>query len=229
MDKGRDYGSTAVALHGVNGSGAALTTIGILLALDWPVSTHAESHCAAPSIVAPAPYQTLAEVRPTIRWSAVPGASQYRVELTSREPEGGTLISLNVLVAGTAFTPPQPLAARTAVVSITVTAVCAHDNAQPPKPGPVHRFYIDARSACKLPAPPTLEITGSVKRLTWRATPYADRFEVFGYASLDGKLLFTFDTRELVVVLPAVADGPTTIAVRPRCGHIVGAPVYLVN
>jgi hypothetical protein len=77
-------------------------------------SQHFHSHpglpCLNPAIVTPAQGSRESSTRPMISWRAVAGASSYRLQLVSREPEGRTLATIDTLVNDTRFVPPQALA-----------------------------------------------------------------------------------------------------------------------
>jgi hypothetical protein len=179
----------------------------------------AEVRCAAPRIAEPAADAALATSRPAVRWEPVSGAAGYRVQVTSRVPEGAVIASLDTLTSETAFEPPQPLADLTAVVRVTVSARCG------PETGPETnlRFFIDTRLACPAVTGLTVAPGASAPRLTWTQADGAQRYEVFTYAADDGRLLERGETRAPSFDLPRQPDTPAVAVVRPRCRDGYGA------
>jgi hypothetical protein len=178
----------------------------------------AAKQCPEPLVTLPARESTHSTVRPTISWEAVPGISSYRLRLTSREPEGRTFTTIDTVVSGTLFVPPQALTDGFAVVKVAITSQCPEG--APPVQPPVaeHRFFLDARPACSVGG---LTIDAQTKRIEWTPTAGASRYDVYAYHTVDGRLLLKLDTREPHLVL-APATEPAVIAVRARRGEIVG-------
>jgi hypothetical protein len=174
--------------------------------------------CPAPSITAPAADATLAAVRPTIRWAPVPGATGYRVQVTSRVPEGAVIASLDTLTTTSAFEPPQPLADLGAIVRVTVAARCGAETG----PESTLRFFIDTRLGCPAVDDPAVEPGTPGPRLRWKPVQGAQRYEVLTYAAGDGRLLGRGETRAPSFLLPSSGDAPAVAAVRPRCGDGYG-------
>lgn len=175
--------------------------------------------CPAPGITAPAADATLAAARPTIRWEPVPGATGYRVRLTSRVPEGAVIASLDTLTTVPTFEPPQPLTDLGAVVRVAVAARCGAETG--PETG--LRFFIDIRPGCPAVADPAVELGASRPRLYWEPVEGAKRYEVLAYAAGDGRLLGRGETREPSFLLPGTGAAPAVAAVRPRCRDGYGA------
>ncbi len=159
-----------------------------------------------------------------ISWRAAAGASGYRLQLVSREPEGRTLASIDSLVNDTRFLPPQALSVSDgfALVSVRVTSLCP----EPPAPSPArdHCFLIDARSACVVSG---LTLDAGEKRIRWAPTIGASGYETFGYEAINGRLLFRLETSEPSVVMPAAIASPVVVAVRARCSEVFGQVGYL--
>jgi len=97
-----------------HGPGFALLAAVIASGPAPPADTGA--NCPAPNITTPAADATRAAARPSLRWAPAPGATGYRVRLTSRVPEGGVIASLDTLTTAPSFDPPQPLADLGAIV-----------------------------------------------------------------------------------------------------------------
>lgn len=206
-----------------------LLAIGYAALLCAAPIVRASPDCLAPRLIAPAPEATVNDVRPRMTWEAVPGVKRYRVRLSSREPEGGVQSAIDTTVEGTNFAVPAPLARTTAVVKVEVTPLCAEGMSVAAGRTTEHRFYIDARPLCQLSAPPSIEPTSDGTLLRWPKLPGADRYEVYAYSATDGKSVFTTEARDSSVVLAKRFDGPVAIAVRPVCGAVVGAPIYLLK
>jgi hypothetical protein len=173
----------------------------------------AGADCPAPRITAPAADVTLAAARPTLQWAPVPGATGYRVQLVSRVPEGGVIVSLDTLATAPSFAPPQPLTDLGAIVRVTVAARCGAETS----PETALRFFIDTRLGCPAVADPAVERDGSGVRLRWQPVEGVERYEVLAYAAGDGRLLGRGETREPSFALPGAGDAPAVAAVRPRC------------
>src|SRR5512143_37264 len=90
----------------------------------WVPTASASQQCLEPVVTSPARESTQSSVRPGITWEAVPGVSGYRLRLTSRQPEGRTFATIDTLVSGTRFVPPQALTDGFAVVRVSVTSQC---------------------------------------------------------------------------------------------------------
>ncbi|MDS4060338.1 MAG: hypothetical protein RKP73_17475 [Candidatus Contendobacter sp.] len=178
----------------------------------------AGADCPAPDITAPVADATLAAARPTLRWAPVPGATGYRVRLTSRVPEGGVIASLDTLTSAPAFEPPQPLADLGAIVRVAVAARCGAETG----PETSLRFFIDIRLGCPAVVDPAVEPGASGPRLRWQSVEGAERYEVLAYAAGDGRLLGRGETRELRFALLGSGDAPAVAAVRPRCRNGYG-------
>lgn len=180
--------------------------------------------CLNPAIVTPAQASRESSPRPMISWRAVAGASSYRLQLVSREPEGRTLASIDSLVNDTRFLPPQALSDGFALVSVRVTSQCPEGTPPAPSPAREHRFLIDARSACAVSG---LAFDASAQRIRWAPTARAGGYETFGYEAINGRLLFRLETSEPAVVTPAAIASPVVVAVRARCGEVFGQVGYL--
>jgi hypothetical protein len=194
-----------------DGPGFALLAAVIASAPAHPADTGA--NCPAPNITTPAADTTLVAARPTLRWTPVPGATGYRVRLTSRVPEGGVIISLDTLTTAPSFDPPQPLTDLGAIVRLTVTARCGAQTS----PETSLRFFIDTRLGCPAVADPIVKPDTAGPRLHWQPVEGAERYEVLAYTAGDGRLLGRGETREPLFTLPRAGDGPAVAAVRPRC------------
>jgi hypothetical protein len=178
----------------------------------------AAAQCDALRVIAPVQGTTLREARPEIAWRAVPGARSYRVQIESRVPEGRVVERVDVEVSGNHFVPPRPLADARAAVKVLVTADCAgvpNLNVRPAW------FFIDATAAC----PPVDALAFSAGRVQWRRSSAATRYDVETYSESGGRMLAREET-PLASAPLAAAPGPILVAVRPRCGTIIGPAVY---
>lgn len=203
-----------------------LTTRGAIGALTG--SAWSDDPCGEVRIASPLANVIVSTSRPPITWAAREGVGNYRVRLTSRQPEGRTYATLDSWVSGDHCIPPQPLADGVAVVRVSVWPSCANLDTPSEQDGG-HRFFVDARAACPLNG---LAVTrsGDAVILSWQATPGADHYEVFGYSGLDGALLYKAETRESryqPTVTPFAV--PVAVAVRPRCREVYGEPRFALH
>lgn len=169
----------------------------------------AATACSLVSLSSPAPGQTLAEPRPTLRWAGEAGAA-YRVQLALVLPESGLLASHDVEVDGTRWTLPAALHAERAAVKVVVSRDCPSLQAQDLHArGPA--FFIDLRAACAVPGGALRLEAG---RIEWAAVPGAQAYQVrvFREAGVD-------DLMELVE--QARVDLPAFILERPEAGAVV--------
>ena len=195
-----------------------LTVLSVVLLASASLRTaDAEIACPAPVITAPGSDSTLAIAGPVVRWEPVPGAQGYRVQITSRVPEGAVIANLDTLTAEPEFEPPQPLTDLTAIVRVTVVARCVKETGLQTS----LRFVIDTRLGCPGVADPVVESSVSGSRLRWRPTETAERYEVLVYAASDGRLLGRGETGQPSFDLPGSSGTSAVAAVRTRCrdGH----------
>lgn len=188
----------------------------------WVPTASAAQQCRDPEVISPAHDGTDSSLRPAIAWEAVPGVANYRLRLTSRLPEGRSFATIDTLVSGTRFVPPQALGEGFAVVRFSVTSQCPAAMVPAQAPAAEHRFYIDARPACAVGG---LQVDAQTRRIAWTPTAGATRYEVYGYDPVDGRLLFKLETRE-PHASPTPAADPAVIAVRAQCGEVLGQPSY---
>lgn len=184
--------------------------------------------CSPPRVVSPGMGETVASGRPAVRWQGGREVSSYKLMLLARKPEGEVVASFDTLVTGTEFVPPYPLARSTATVTVSVSAVC-EDAQVPAAPPALHRFYIDLRPGCRLVGAPVVRHENQQRWLDWSKAAHADRYDVFAYRAFDGQLLFSREVASPPMLLPAVADVPVAIAVRPRCGAVEGQAAHVLR
>ncbi len=203
-----------------------LTSIGLAFPLafvaTWAPTASASEQCRELVVTSPARESTHSSARPTITWEAVPGASDYRLRLTSRQPEGRIFATIDTRVSGTSFVPPQAVGDGFALVTVSVTSQCPAGAAPARLPAADHRFFVDARPTCPVGR---LALDAQSGHITWAPTAGATRYEVFAYDRVDGRLLFRLDTREPRASLALTAE-PAMIAVRAQCGEVLGQPSY---
>jgi hypothetical protein len=183
------------------------------------------SVCSEAELIEPA--AIVADARPTLSWRAIPGVSQYRVEIESRIPEGRVLISLDTQVSGTRLQPPQPLTDFRAAVKVRVTAGCPADDGSELREKPA-TFQIDTSPLC--PGPARIALSGDGQDIEWPAVPRATRYDVV-LVGPDGGVRLERQTRRTRLPLPA--NGETLTAVvraycpsgfGPRGLALVGSP-----
>ncbi len=158
------------------------------------------------------PSAIVADARPTLSWRAIPGASQYRVEIESRVPEGRVLVSLDTQVSGTSFRPPQPLTDFRSAVKVRVTAGCPIDDGSRLREKPA-RFQIDTSPLC--PGPERIGPSEDGRDIEWSAVPAAIRYDVV-LLGPDGGVLLESQTQRTRLPLPATGE-TLTAAVRAYC------------
>lgn len=178
----------------------------------------AVAQCEAVPVTGPVRGATLTETRPEIAWRTVPGARSYRVQIESRVPEGRVIERVDVEVSGNRFIPPRALADARAAVKVLVTADCSGASNLSERPA---WFFIDAAAAC----PPVDALAFSAGRVQWQRSSAATRYDVEMYSESGGRMLAREETPLASAPLPA-APGPVLVAVRARCGTIVGPAVY---
>jgi hypothetical protein len=167
--------------------------------------------CQDAEVVGPA--KTFSNVRPAVAWRAIPGTSQYRVEIESRVPEGRSLVSLDTQVSGTAFRPPQPLTDSRAAVKVRVTAGCPADDGSRLREKPA-TFHIDTSPPC--PAPAQIAASDDQREIEWPAVAKAIRYHVTFLDPDDGVVLGQGQTQRTRFALPATGKRLVAV-VRPYC------------
>lgn len=175
--------------------------------------------CGAPALIAPdAP--VVSDPRPRIAWAPHPGATAYRVTLTSRVPEGAQLAALDVQTETTSLLPAQPLAVDRALVRVRVTALCPAGD--PGQSGDERLFVIDATARCTLSGPVAIRRDGAQVSVGWHAAPAAGTVDVAVYSAADGRLLGQAEARGAEAKLDTATREPVVAVVRPRCAAIAG-------
>lgn len=165
----------------------------------------------------------MSTLQPEITWQGVGEASAYRLSLHSREAEGRTHARFDTWVEGTRFVPAQPLGDGTAEVIVRLRSRCRDLATE--SPAAELRFQLDARASCPLTG---LSLIGSRPTLSWSPTANAEGYELHAYAASDGRLLFRQALTDPHASLPA--DAPANglvIAVRARCGAVIGRPAFI--
>jgi hypothetical protein len=91
------------------------------------------------------PGLTTSDLKPTIEWNVVRGASTYNLKLQSRVPNGRVLAQHDAVVNEPRFVPPQPLASYRAKVTVRLAAICGKETSAES----VSWFTIDTAIACR--------------------------------------------------------------------------------
>lgn len=166
--------------------------------------------------------RSTADVRPSIRWSTIDGASGYALKVQSRVPEGQVVASFDVVVAETHFVPPTALTDERAKVTVSVAARCKDGMSVAASAW----FLIDATAACPSPPIVRIAIENGRGKVDWPRSTGAALYEVRLHAPLDGRVLKMLETRES----PAWLEGDLTVgavvSVRPRCAQVFGEPAF---
>lgn len=176
--------------------------------------------CSGMALACPTPPDieslgTVSTIRPVLRWSAVAGASHYRLTVRSRMPNGEILFAEEFDTPHTQWTPTQALTQTRAGVRVRVAALChGQENAAN------MRFDIDATPLCRMTGAPQRADGG----LTWPAVTTARRYEL-SHIDAEGKV------RVLAQVGTPRWHGiltPGVYSVRPICDTGWGDPVQRV-
>ena len=179
------------------------------------------AQCAAPALITPGD-TIVADTRPHVIWSPVPGATGYALSLQSRVAEGRLIASYDVSLATNEFVPPAALTDEKATVTVTVLARCGTTA------GPAHTasFRIDATRTCGTPRNVAIAAEGASIRTTWEPVAGAVHYEVRAHAPLDGRQLAVMEVREPRAALAAPAAAGTVVSVRPRCAAAYGESAF---
>jgi hypothetical protein len=178
--------------------------------------------CPEAEIIVPAQGSAVAQARPRIEWKAVAGASEYRVQLESRVPEGRVLAQFDTRVSGSVFTPPSPLTDYQAAVKVRVAVACDE-----PDEAPVSelqpRFFVDVSGTC--PAVEELRIDAATARISWRGAASARRYEVRFFSGDEAAGGAMVGTIAPSIALPQKL-GALVVRVQPVCDTGKGPPVF---
>lgn len=157
------------------------------------------------------------QARPRLEWTAVKGASGYRVRLQSRVPNGRVVAASDTVVSTPAYLPPQPLTEQRAKVTVRVKAICARKESAET----VSWFLIDTSAMCRLG-----EVSLEARALRWEPVVGAKAYEVRSYRLEDGRLIASQETRTTEAKLE-LREG-AVVGVRPVCEGGLGEAVYRV-
>lgn len=178
--------------------------------------------CPEAEIIVPAQGSAIAQGRPRIEWKAVAGASEYRVQLESRVPEGRVLAQFDTRVPGNVFTPPSALTDYQAAVKVRVAVACDE-----PDEAPVSelqpRFFVDVSSTC--PAVEELRMDTATARISWRGAASVRRYEVRIFSGEDAAGGAMVGTIAPSIALPQQL-GALVVRVQPVCDTGKGPPVF---
>jgi len=201
-----------------------MSPAGVLLAVSlWAGATAVATACERVQLLYPGEGALVAERRPAIRWEPLTGVDRYRVQLESRIPEGRVLVSLDTVVTGTTFSPPQPLTDFRAAVKLRVTSQCAAEGFEALREQAAW-FYIDTSPAC--PSPSGLRFDAATSALEWRPEGPALRYEILLFDAAGGALRYRGESLGTRAALPrALSSG--IAAVRPFCAAGYGRSAYL--
>lgn len=116
-----------------------------VISLGLCLTMHVQA-CQMLSLSAPARFDTLADRRPTLRWSGEV-AQVYRVQLAAVLPEARVVMVLDTDVTGNSFRLPSPLPVERAAVKVLVSTGCPKLDAQDLQAQGAW-FFVDVRQAC---------------------------------------------------------------------------------
>ena len=196
----------------------------LMLTLLCSTNVLAQAECVQPTLVAPAK-ELIADARPRIEWTPVPGAKFYKVWVESRVPEGRVLFTQDVQTTASFWQPPQPLTDYRANVRIRVQANCGNASVDPDKLKLLDtRFRVDTGIACTMPELPAIKLTPQGVELSWRVLPEARLYEISAFpAQGAGNVVVKSETTRASMRLERPANGIWTVGVRPRCANGYGA------
>lgn len=176
--------------------------------------------CEPPHLLSPT-LKTIATAQPLIKWSAVSGATSYRLQINSRALEDKIIAQIDTQVTGTRYQVAQPLAESTARVAVVIIANCGEGAADVVRG--TGRFYIDLRPLCVLESATVGRNTDNW-RVTWPEVSGVASYEVAVYDRA-GRLLAANTVRDQQFLVAADERGPAAVAITPHCTNSVGAPV----
>ena len=185
------------------------------------MGSQADVRCQPVEITTPPAGSSVAETRPVVMWSAVPGVRSYRMQIESRVANGPALVSLDTHVEGTRFEPPQRLTDFRAIVKVLVTSGCPPDDGGQLRSQPAS-FFIDTTPLCAGPA--RIDRSENAHSIQWAPTPHATRYDVT-LLRPDGTLVARGQTHGPAFALPAGPAGNDALVavVRPFCNTGFGA------
>ncbi len=193
----------------------------LLAAITFAAQPAVAAGCPEAEIIVPTQGSLVGQARPRIEWRAVAGASEYRVQLESRVPEGRVLVQFDTRVSGSVFTPPSPLTDYQAAVKVRVAVACDE-----PDEAPVSelqpRFFVDVSGTC--PAVEDLRIDSAAARISWRGAASVRRYEVRIFSGEDAAGGAAGGTIAPSIALPQKL-GALVVRVQPVCDTGKGPPV----
>jgi hypothetical protein len=188
-------------------------------------SALAAEACPDAELVSPPRGSIQTDPRPPIVWKALPGVTQYRVQVESRVPNGRVISRLDNQVAGTQFLTTSALADQQAVVKVRVTGACP-EAAQGTVSEMGPSFFVDVRALC--PAPIDLKVRSDAPaRIEWGFAPGRVTTEISVFSASHGGLLLKEDLTGSQRNLPALSEA-VVIALRNRCKEAVSETLYRV-
>ena len=179
--------------------------------------------CDAPVLLSPAAESSVQSPRPTIVWTAVPGATEYDIEVVSRIPEGEVIVRQQVSTAALAFSPSQALAHDRSVVTIALSARCGGARSTVVE----RRFKVEAGDTCPAPSQVSLSRQGTSAHLAWRKAANVEAIEARFFVGADARPgeLHTSPHSPLLAALPA--SSPWVFGLRSKCAMGVSEWTWL--
>lgn len=160
--------------------------------------------------------------QPGLLWGSVSGATEYRLHLRSRVPNGRVIAFYDAVTAVSNFNPPRALAEHKAKVLLRVNAACGDETSAES----VAAFVIDTSPTCEL-GNVTAKAVERNAALDWQPVTGAVRYEVRSHTLEDGRLIAKQDTRAPGARI-ALAERGAVVSVRPACESGLGEAVYRV-
>lgn len=193
-----------------------------LRSLVWPllaVAAGPASACEAPTFVEGQAFYR--DTMPVLAWRPVPGAVDYAVEIVSRVPEGPVVERRTLRTAQARTELPRLDASRATKITLTVTADCGGSSS-----APATRVAVVAPAqGCAPVGALAAGVSPSGRTVSWRAVPGVD-YELRAFDAVTGALTAHVQgPAALTTSIPGAS--PVVVAVRPRCGALVGTMSYL--
>lgn len=161
--------------------------------------------------------------QPELRWTAIPGALQYRLQLQVRTPEAGTAWSVDTFIQGQSYRLSRPATRTTASVKALISVGCEKLTQEDLEAQPA-AFFVDVTALC--PAPEAVAFDAASREVRWTASPKYHSVEGIAYRLSDGRML----EKHLVSTgsrLVLKATDASVLALRPSCAEADGQAYLL--
>jgi hypothetical protein len=161
----------------------------------------------------------------------VEGATQYRVKVNLRVPEGPLLTSLDVVVREPRFELPHSPKESRVLLTARISAQCADGSeGQVSDPGLGGRFLLLKPTTCKLDAEPTRGTGKDAERQwVWSGISAASGYEVARFNPNSGLAEANWKVVSPAFTPPKEAGASTLYGIRPLCAGKPGEWAYVFD